>query len=314
MSSEYDSTTAALLAQATRAVALASGSAGRINLATKPTLKETSFTYTPPTIALGAPPKFSDLFDGADNSGANYNVLNDQVDAWLAKYFPAINGSFKTLPEDYAANIISGVKPYGSDTTVFERVWSRMRDRTYRTAHSELRTAEARFSNQGFSLPPGAMVAAQADIERRATEAILEVNVEQAVKEADICKELLMQAVQIAAQLKLGILNTSAEFFRAYYGLKQLDVDSARIRAQAYQSFYSALSTYYDVEVAQARLQLQARETRAQVDSSIDRNRVGIYGANGVASAHAQASRGFSDIAAQSAAAAGTLVAQIESV
>lgn len=312
--SDYSDTTTALLAQATEAVGLASLSAGRINLNTKPGLKETTFNYTVPAIALGAPPKFSDLFDGADNAAGNYDILNDQVDAWLAKYFPSINSSFQNTPEAYCANIIAGVKPYGSDTTVFERVWTRMRDRTYRTSGSELRTVEARSSNQGFSLPTGAMVYQSAEIERRATASILEVNIEQASKEADICKELLMQAVSVAAQLKIGILNTSADFFRAYYGILQLDADTARIRAQAYSSYYEALGTYYNVEVTQARLQLQAAEGKSNVDSAIDRNRVSLFAADGTAMAQAEASKGMAGIASSSAGAAGTLVAQIGSI
>jgi len=314
MASGYDSTTSALLSQARTAMGMASTSAGRINLSTKPTLKETAFNYSVPAIALTEPPKFSDLFDGADNAAGNYSIIDDQVDSWLARYFPAIHGGFKTTPEDYLANVIGGLKPYGSDTTVFERVWTRMRDRTYRASLSEQRTIEARCSSQGFSLPTGAMVAQSAEIERKATQLILETNIEQASKEADILKELLMQAVQVAAQLKMGILNTSAEFFRAYYGLKQLDAETMRIRASAYQSYYAALGTYYEVEVSQARLQLQAAEGKSNTDSAIDRNRVAMFGSDGTGSAHAQAARGFSDIASQSAGAAGTLVAQIEAV
>ena len=148
--------------------------------------------------------------------------------------------------------------------------------------------------------------------EQRATDAILDVNREQAIKDADIKVELLKHATSIAAQLKTGILNTSAEFFKAYYNVYGLDNDTARIRAQAYNAYYSALATYYNVEVSWEELRMKSESTAADTDMALDRNRISLYAENGAAAAHAQASRGFADIAASSANAAGTLVAQIE--
>lgn len=314
MASEYNSTTGQLLANAQTAISYASMSAGRINLSSKPQLKETSFDYDVPDINIGAPPQFSDLFVGADNADANIGAVNDKVDAWLAKYFPAINSSFQGIPEDWLVGVISGVKPFGIDSTIFDLVWHRARDRAYRTVASEQRTLEASFSNRGFGLPPGALIDVLAQSERRAADAILDVNREQAIQDAQIKNDLLKMAVQVAAQLKMGILNTSAEFFKCYYQFYGLDADVARIRAQAYQAYYNALAAFYGVEVSVEGLKLRAAETGAEVDGSIDQRRVAAFASDGTAQAHAQAARGFSDIAASANAAAGTLVAQIESI
>lgn len=314
MASEYNSTTDQLLANAQTAIGYASMSAGRINLSAKPTLKETGFNYSVPNINLDAPPKFSDLFDGSDSADANIIAVNDKVDEWLAKYFPAINGSFQTIPEDWLVGVISGVKPFGIDSTIFDLVWHRARDRSYRTVTSEQRTLEASFSNRGFNLPPGALVDVLAQSERRAADAALDVNREQAIQDAQIKNDLLKMAVQVAAQLKMGILNTSAEFFKAYYQFYGLDAEVAGIRARAYQAFYEALAAYYNVEVSVEGLKLRAAVTGTEVDGGIDQRRVAVYASDGTAAAHAQAVRGFSDIAASASAAAGTLVAQIENV
>lgn len=315
MASEYSPTTSQLFGNASQAISYASLSAGRISANTKPTLTNPTLDYTVGAKSFGTPPQFSDLFAGTDNTNGVIADLNDQVDAWLAKYFPSINAGFKNVPDEYLIGVISGVKPFGVDKSVFDLVWQQSRDRTGRTVSAEQRTLEASFSSRGFSLPPGALVDVLAQSERRGTDAVLDVVREQAIKEADIKVDILKHAVGIAAQLKAGILNTSAEFFKAYYSVYGLGNDTARIRAQAYSSFYDALSSYYGVEVNWEELRLRAAEGKANVALGTDRNKVGLYGGgDGVASAHAQAARGFADVAASANAAAGTLVAQIESV
>lgn len=306
-----DSTTQQLFSLAQTALSYASGSAGRINVSAKPTLKETQFNYTVGNIGLQAPPKFSDLFGGTNNAASNIDSVNGEVEQWLATYFPSINGGFKNVPEDYLVDVISGVKPFGIPGTVFEMVWQQARDRAGRTVRSERATLSATFSARGFSLPPGALIDQLAQSERRATDLVLDVSRDQALKDADIKVQILQQAVQLATQLKLGILNTSADLFRAYTSLYQLDSQSAQIKASAYQSFYNALSSYYNVEVSMEQLKLRAAETKAGVDNDIDGNRIRNYGADSTGSAHAQAANAFANIANGAASAAGTLEANI---
>lgn len=311
----YDNTTSQLFNTVSRAIIQAQTIAGRIGTSNPPNLKETPAHHSVSKRNMPTP-QFSDMFDPDGSNAGNQAVieLNDKVDAWLAKYFPSINGQFQNVPEDWLVGVISGVKPYGTDSTVFDLVWHKARDRAYQTVTSERRTLEAAFSQRGFTLPPGALVDATAQAEQRATDAILDVNRDESIKDADIKKEILQYAVGIASQLKQGILNTSAEFFRAYHSVYDRDIERARIRASAYATYYNALSTYYGVEVSWEDLRLQAARLRAEVDGSIDRTRVAAYSESGAAAAHAQASRGFADIASSAASAAGSLVAEIESI
>jgi hypothetical protein len=312
MITEYGSTTDQLFATAVTAIDRATMFAGRIGGQGQPSLLEGQFSHHIKPPSLEAPPQFSDLFSGADKGDALISVLNDKVDAWVSEYFPAINGGFKNINEDWCTGVISSTKPFGVESTVFELVWHQARDRAYRTTRSEQRTLEAAFASQGFSLPPGALVDAITQSEQRATDAILNVSRDQAIKDAEIKVEILKHAVSIASQLKTSILNISAEFFRSYYSVYAMDNDAARIRAQAYQSYYSALSDYHGVEVAWERMRMASAEKTADTSNAIDRNRVALYGDNGAAAAHAQASRGMAEIAASSANAAGTLVAHVE--
>lgn len=308
-----DSTNQQLFALAQTAMSYASGSAGRINIVSKPTLKETQFAYSVGNIALQAPPKFSDLFGGTDNAASNIDSVNGEVEQWLATYFPSINGGFKSLPEEYLVEVISGVKPFGVPGTVFEMVWQQSRDRAGRTVRSERATLSSTFSARGFSLPPGALIDQLAQSERRATDLVLDVSRDQAIKDADIKTQILQQAVQLSTQLKLGILNTAADLFRAYTSLYQLDSQSAQIKASAYQSFYNALSSYYGVEVSLEQLKLRAAETKAGIDGQIDEHRIQNYASDSTGRSHAGASQAFGRIAGNAASAIGTLDAHISS-
>jgi hypothetical protein len=314
MASDYSATTQQLFSTTSQAIGLASLSAGRISGTSRPSLRNPSLNFTPKNVNLGEVPKFSDLFNAQGSANSLIGELDQNVDDWLAKYFPSINGSFRSLPEDWCAEVIGGTRPFGTDSTVFDQVWHQARDRAYRTASSEQQQLAASLSSRGFSLPIGAYVDAISLSEQRATAAVLDVNREQAIKDADIKADLLKQAVSIAADLKQGILSTAADYFRSYYSVHGMGNDTARIRAQAYQSFYGALSNYYGLELSVEELRLRAAEGKAGIDISSDRNRIGLYSGDNAAQAHAQASRGFADIAANAANAAGSLTAQIEQV
>jgi hypothetical protein len=310
---DYQVTTDKLFETVSDTITEAGNIARRIGINPVPNLRERRLQFDVDAKNLQEPPKFSDLFPDGNNGGELITQLNDKVDAWLAKYFPSINGQFQNVPEDWLVGVISGVKPFGIDSTVFDLVWHKARDRAYRTTQSEQKTLEANFSGRGFTLPVGALVAAMSDVEQRASEAILDVNRDQAIKDAEIKQDILKYAVGVASELKRGILNTSAEFFKAYYSAYGLDNDVARIRAQAYSAYYNALSTYYGVEVSWEELRLRAATASASTDAEIDRARIAVYAENGANTALAQASRGFNDVAASASSAASSLIASVQS-
>lgn len=312
----YDETTAFLQAQATNALNQASNNASRIySLPPKANLREPNFNVDLQKPLLDAPPQLSDLFTEGDSTQGNLVWLNAQADEWLAKYFPEINGCFKTQPEETLCAIISGSRPFGVDKTVFEQVWNQARDRAYRTVQTETDTIRATFSARGFSLPSGAMVDLIAQSERRATDAVLDVNRDQALKDAEIKVDLLKTALSLATQLKLGVMSAMADFYRLWITLPDKDIERARIRTQAMSAFYSALSSYYNVEISFQELTLRAAQIDAGVDVDVDRNRLAHESHFGsVASALGQAVNAFAGVAEAANVAGGTLSAQIEAL
>lgn len=312
----YDETTAFLQNQATNALTQASNNASRIySLPPQVNLRDPNFNVNLVKPIVGPPPQLSDLFTEGDTSQANLAFLNAEADAWVTKYFPEINGCFKTQPEETLCAIISGSRPFGVDKTVFEMVWNQARDRAYRTANSETATLNAAFSARGFTLPQGAMVDLIAQAERKATDVVLDVNRDQAMKDADIKVDLLKVALQLATQIKLGVMSAMADFYRLWITLPDKDIERARIRAQAMSAFYSALSSFYNVEIAFQELTLRAAQADAGVDIDVDRNRLTQQSHFGpTASALGQAVTAFANVASQSAVAGGSLTAEIESL
>lgn len=314
MAGEYDQTTAFLQGIATNALTQASNNAGRIySLPPNVSLRNPRFDVKLDKPNIGPPPTFSDLFSSTSSTDPTMLYLNNQAKEWMTEFFPAMTGDFKNVPEENLIGILSGVKPFGIDKTIFEMVWQQARDRAVRTVDSEQRTIEASFSARGFSLPPGAMIDAQMQVERRATDAALDVSREQAIKDADIKQRMLELALQLSTQLKLGMLSALADFYRMWITLPDKDIERERIKAQAMASLYGALSSYHNVEIAFQELSLKAAQLKSGVDIDVDRNAVSRQGnVASTAGALGQAVGAMARVAGDAATAGGTFAADIK--
>ena len=311
----YNDTFNFLKDHAGKAMREATNSENRIAGMGKPNLREPNFTHTVNAPTVDKPPQFSDLFDGADSADPTYRWLDAKVEEWISDYFPAITACLKTLPDEWLCDVISGVAPLGHSAHHFAAVWNQSRDRVQRTMTSSLALTRSEFSARGFSLPSGAMVDAMDRVRREGVDAVQETNRAETIKDAEIKLELLKFAEEQALRYKLGIMTAMADFYKAWLVIPDKDIERARIRAQAMGSFYSALSSYYGVEVAFENLRLKAKELDAEVDLSVDRNRLtGYTSANSANAALGQAVQGFASISAAAANAASSLTAKIEAI
>ena len=316
MASEYNNTTAFLQDVASRALTDASNNASRIwgleNVTAN--TRDPKFALTIDKPDIGPPPRLSDLYEG-DSSDPTVQWLNEQADAWVEKYFPEINACFKNQPEETLCAILAGTRPFGLDKTVLDIVWNQARDRAYRTAQSEQATAAAVYSIRGFTLPAGALADTIAQIERRATDAALDVSRDQAIKDADIKVDIFKLGLQLSTQLKTAILSALADFYRMWVTIPDKDIERARIKASAQAALYNALSSYYNVEIAFQELRLKSGQTTAEIDLGVDRNTVNKQGNYmGIASPLASAVNAFANTAGNAAQAGGSLTAQVESL
>lgn len=295
---------------AQNALSIANGRANSIGL-TSYNAPSSKLDYTPGALNLEKPLALGD-FLSPDTSAATVKYLNGEAEKWLDKFFPEIQACLRTAPEEWLCGIITGQKPFGLSKEVFEAVWHESRDREYRARNSEVRQLHAEFSSRGFSLPVGAHVAAISQAEERASDAISQVNRAQTVKDAEIKLDLLKFAEEQAIKLKLGVLNAMADFYRMWIELPNKEIEANRTKTQAYASFQSALSSYYNVQLGFEELRLRAAEVRMNGKLDVTKLNASMVGADGRNAALGVAADAFGKVAASAASAASTLVAQIE--
>lgn len=294
---------------ANSALSSARSTSGRISTFV-PNIPSSSLKYTAPTPAIEKPASLSDLLS-PDNSSATLAFLDAESDKWLAKYFPEIDSCANSSAEEWSCGILTGQKPYGLSPDVFEAVWHEGRDREYRSRNSATAQIRADFSARGFSLPPGAMIKAVIRAEESASDAIAEINRAQMVRNAEIKLDLQKYAADISVRLRLGMLQSMADFYRQWVDLPNKDLEASRIRTQAYSSFQSAMSIYWNVQLGFEELRLQAENLRMNGKLDETRMRVSASTADTRNAALGQATRAYGDVASASSSAASTLVADL---
>ncbi len=283
---------------------------GRIGGEKMPTIRINSPGYSPTGSSRPMPQGLGDMIEDEAHP-ATVDFLNSQAEQWLNRYFPELQNCMRSQPEQWLCDIITGKAPLGMSQDVFDAVWQQARDREYRARNSATEQLRAEYSSRGFRLPPGAMIASINQAEEAASDAIANVNVMEAIKDAEIKLDLLKFAVEQAAQLKLGIFRALADFYRQWSSTLDKNYEASRIKVQAYQSLNSALASYYQTELGFEKLRLDAAELRMRGEISEKDLQARLYTSDNKNQAFGQAVRGFADIAASAASAAGTLQANI---
>lgn len=306
-----DSVISFLQDNATSALRTARETASRIHGTGVVPLQNIKLDFEPNQPNLPPPPTFSDLFPGTDTSNTEIKRLDAEVDKWIDKYFPEIAACLRDKPEEWLCKIISGSDPWGDSKAVLDLMWHEARDRAYRQANAERRVIDATYSERGFTLPPGVAVRLGVEAEQRASQAVADLNRAQTERMLEIKVDLLKFAEEQAIRLKLGVMEALRAFYLAWVSLPDKDIERARVRAQAQASLYGALSSYYNVQVAFEQLRLRAAEANVDAALGVDRNRIAAYTSNQSASALAQATGAFADVAAANSNAQSALVAEI---
>ncbi|MFV3385383.1 hypothetical protein ACNFCJ_08010 [Pseudomonas sp. NY15364] len=308
--SSIDSNIQQLFKIAESALSDARHQASRIHYLT-PALSNAGLSYTAPTSSGATKPAALSGMLSEDDSAARVQFLDQESEKWLDTYFPELQACLKSEPERWLCGIITGQKPFGLSEDVFRAVWLQARDREYRTRNSASQQLRGDFSRRGFSLPPGAMIAAMSRVEREASDAIGAVNIAQAIRDSEIKLDLLKFAEEQALTLKRGILSALADFYRTWVELPNKALEESRLKVAAYQSLNSALSDYHRVELGWEELRLQAANLRMNGRLDADRIRVSAATGDNRNAAVGNAVRAFGDVAASAANAAGTMQANI---
>lgn len=195
---------------------------------------------------------FEQFFTGDEDTPDDVIArANTQVAAWVDAYFPALKECFQNVPESWVCDVISGVRPLGNSETAIEVAWRVAKANQHRDTQSARKTLYAEFASRGFSIPPGAMVAAMERLHERSMDLSSAANRDAALKDVDIQVQLLQTAVDVAARLKQGMLGIMADYFRVISSLSndaaQYGIEKARIKAQADAQFNEAMLRFSDI-------------------------------------------------------------------
>lgn len=225
-----------------------------------------------------APTKFNgfeQFFGGTPDTPEDViDRANAAVTAWVDAYFPSMSACFKDVPEQWICDVVSGVRPLGNSEEAIYVAWRAAKANEFALLRSNQRNLEAEFSQRGFSLPPGVLVAATQRGQERMEDAVAQVNREAALKDIDVQVQLLQTAVTVAADLKRGLATLMADYFRAVSSLadqtQQYNVEKARIKADAEARFMEGLLTYH-------RINQGYYDSLASSKNDHDRVRAAIY-------------------------------------
>lgn len=306
---DIDSNIAELFKIASSAMSTARSTASRITSMNQ-NVPSISLGYTAPSFKGTKPLALSDMLV-LDDSVERLKFLDVETEKWLEKYFPELDGCLKSEPERWLCGIITGEKPFGMSEDYFRAVWLQARDREYLSRNSSVMQIRSIFSSRGFTLPQGAMVQAEINAETTAADAIAAVNIAQAMKDSEIKLDLLKFAEEQALTLKRGILSSLVDFMRTWVELPNKSLEESKLKADAYRSLNSALSDYHRVELGFEELRLKAAEIRNKTELGTWEVRTKASNVDSRNQAVGQATKAFTDIAASSANAAGTLQANI---
>lgn len=316
MSSDIDRTLGFIQQFSDQAMSSASSMANRLAMATG-TTKEVKFTYDPNKPVMDKLPSLSDLLADYETQDVNVTLLNDAAEEWIAKYLPNIAECLDTQPEQWACGILSGTREFGMNKAAFDAAWHVGRDRAYRQSSTEKAQIEALHSLRGFSLPSGSFASSMVSADIRASDAIAEINMQQAIKEAEVKLELIKLAATTATQVKTSLMGMLANFFGNIVSLSKHEPGAEKLKAksQAYSSFISGLSNYFNVELGFEKLRLDAAKAKTdteEVNAKMDAE-LSFKGIDSRNAGFAQAARGFADAAGAAANAASSLQAELYS-
>lgn len=320
--SEYDATTGQLISMAQQALAQVGYTRNNIiNISGGGEIANTPDQHANYVLDdtflnnLQEPPKFTDfLGDDFNQTDEEIIRLNKEADAYMQKYFPAISQCLKTLPEEWLCGVISGLKPYGMDDTVFDMIWQKQRDRAHSARLSEQSSLEANMSSRGFSLPPGALVELSMTLSERGSDALQDVNRDVTIKQAEIKLDLLKFAEEQALRYKLGLMQAMADLYKVWAVIPDRDIARAEARSRAMAAYYQAIGSFYNVEVAFENLKLESEKLRVGTELENVKHNVAALANKNNDNGLGAAAQAFGNIAAGAASAASTLVARIESI
>lgn len=247
----------------------------------------------PLVVIPGPPPDPDDAEDKFRGTFAElYNQLGPEFDArfdaFLKRFFPKIDECLQSTIDNWICDTITNGAS-GIPVDVENQIWERSRARELRDAARKEDELLADWAGRGFSMPTGALFAAQQQAQQDLSEKISTHSRDVAIEHNKIQIETIKFAVSEGIKLRLGALNAVFQYLKDWLDLAKISSDYANGILQSRSHLYQALAQYYAAVIAAERLEydwgndnrklvveqqhyfvnLVASNTKARVDAAI---------------------------------------------
>lgn len=236
----------------------------------KPTVVLPVFDKDAPVLTATAP---DDLAGAMEQAYRNVHpsmvaLLDGQVDALLAKYCPRYHGSMEALEAKLAQYLAGGT---GFSGDVERAVLERAKDRDLGEYRRVRDAAWADAANRGFTLPPGALLSAQAKARQAASDNIARANTELVIKQAELEQQNIQFAISTSLNLRQSILSAMISYHGNLVQINGQALDFAKTVANLLVETYNTQVKAFSAQLDAWRAEAAVYETRlkgvlAQID------------------------------------------------
>jgi hypothetical protein len=179
-------------------------------------------------------------------------VLNDDGIDWTE---PTYTGHLATTLTATLQLLLAGGT--GIDPVVENAIWERDRSRVLKQSAADRAKVADEWARKGFTLPLGAILAAQADIDMDAVNKIAQASRDVAIKQADLEQSNRQFAVKTGLELEQLYVQIFLAAAQRSFDIAKLAVD---VRIQIFNALISKYNTdakVFEVQMAQYRIELE---------------------------------------------------------
>jgi hypothetical protein len=190
---------------------------------------------------------FAELFN---QLGPDFDA---KLDAYVTRFFPQIDGCLQSSVDTWLCNTINNGAT-GIPIDVENQIWERSRARELRDFARKDDELVTMWAERGFALPPGALYAAEQELQRDLTEKISTHSRDVAIKQVDVQIATIKFAVEQGIRLRISAAEASARYLSAWLDVSKISVEYANGILHARTAYYSALAAYYGALIQGERL------------------------------------------------------------
>ena len=239
-----------------------------VNIPTAPALSGTPVFegVRPNAITAPDPQSMVDKYTAEQSNHRNMlpGFMVGQADAFLSKYAP----EYQTLRAQINQAIISYTDPVtgggtGIPANIENAIAARNADRNNIEFQRAIETASETFAKQGFSIPPGAMLATLRASRMAMGDAMVRGNTEIATKNFELEQRNFEFMLKLGEALEEKMLDTITQYLQLALRIDEASIQSAKEMVATYLGFYNLQAQIYrtlwegyraDADVFRARI------------------------------------------------------------